>query len=53
MLYHKAETYERYSGYPGVFYNGRTRARPIQINEQADALKDRKQRRDHTLSYRC
>jgi hypothetical protein len=49
MLYHEAEALMKDT----VIYNGRTRARPIQINEQANALKGRKQRRDHTLSYRC
>ena len=53
MLYYKAKTYKRYSSYLGVLYNSKTRARPIQINKQANALKGRKQQRDYTLLYRC
>jgi hypothetical protein len=29
MLYYKAKTYKRYSSYLGVFYNSKTRVRPI------------------------
>jgi len=29
MLYYKAKTYKRYSSYLSVFYNSKTRVKPI------------------------